>query len=45
MFELARLSALALFRRHGFAEWGRYPDIAVLEGVERTLAVLGRKVG
>ena len=37
--------SLALFRRHGFAEWGRYPDIAVLEGVERTLAVLGRKVG
>jgi L-amino acid N-acyltransferase YncA len=37
--------SLALFRRHGFAEWGRYPDIAVLEGVERTLAVLGQRVG
>lgn len=37
--------SLALFRRHGFAEWGRYPDIAVLDGVERTLAVLGRKIG
>ncbi|MEQ1580760.1 MAG: N-acetyltransferase family protein [Steroidobacteraceae bacterium] len=38
-------ASLALFRRHGFAEWGRYPDIAVLDGVERTLAVLGRRIG
>lgn len=37
--------SLALFRRHGFAEWGRYPDVAVLDGVERTLAVLGKRVG
>jgi phosphinothricin acetyltransferase len=36
--------SLALFRRHGFGEWGRYPDIAVLDGVERTLAVLGRRI-
>lgn len=37
--------SLALFRRHGFAEWGRYPDIAVLDGVERTLSVLGKRIG
>jgi L-amino acid N-acyltransferase YncA len=37
--------SLALFRRHGFAEWGRYPNIAVLDGVERSLAVLGRRIG
>ncbi|MEY4932181.1 MAG: hypothetical protein RLZZ403_501 [Pseudomonadota bacterium] len=37
--------SLALFRRHGFAEWGRYPDIAVLDGVERTLAVVGKRIG
>jgi len=37
--------SLALFRRHGFAEWGRYPDIAVLDGVERSLAVLGKRIG
>lgn len=37
--------SLALFRRYGFEEWGTYPDIAVLDGVERTLAVLGRRIG
>ena len=36
--------SLVLFRKHGFVEWGRYPDIAVLDGVERSLAVLGRRV-
>jgi L-amino acid N-acyltransferase YncA len=37
--------SIALFRRFGFVEWGRYPDIAVLDGVERTLSILGKRVG
>ena len=36
--------SLALFERAGFAAWGRLPRVAVLDGVERDLAVLGRRV-
>ncbi len=36
--------SLALFERAGFAAWGRLPRVAVLDGVERDLAILGLRV-
>lgn len=38
-------ASLALFRRCGFDVWGRLPRVAVLDGVERDLHILGRRVG
>ncbi len=35
--------SLTLFAAHGFAEWGRLPRVAELDGVERDLAILGRR--
>lgn len=35
----------ALCRRFGFEEWGHLPRVAVLDGVERDLLILGRRVG
>ena len=37
--------SLALFRAHGFETWGHLPRVAVLDGVERDLMILGRRVG
>lgn len=36
--------SMALFESEGFAAWGTYPRVAVLDGVERDLVVLGRRV-
>ena len=36
--------SIALFERRGFASWGRLPRVAELDGVERDLAILGRRV-
>jgi phosphinothricin acetyltransferase len=36
--------SLALFARHGFERWARLPGVAVLDGVERDLVILGRCV-
>jgi phosphinothricin acetyltransferase len=36
--------SLALFRAHGFETWGHLPRVAVLDGVERDLMILGRRV-
>ncbi|APV51789.1 N-acetyltransferase [Betaproteobacteria bacterium GR16-43] len=33
-----------LFMRHGFAGWGRLPRVAELDGVERDLLILGRRL-
>ena len=35
--------SLALFRRFGFEDWGHLPRVAVLDGVERDLLILGRR--
>jgi L-amino acid N-acyltransferase YncA len=35
--------SLKLFRQLGFEEWATLPNIAVLDGVERTLKILGRQ--
>jgi len=36
--------SLALFRRAGFADWGRLPRVAELDGVERDLVILGKRL-
>ena len=36
--------SLALFERFGFARWGTLPDVAELDGVRRTLVIVGRTV-
>lgn len=36
--------SLALFERHGFARWGELPRVAVLDGVERDLVIVGRRL-
>ena len=36
--------SVALCRKFGFESWGRLPRIAVLDGVERDLLILGRRV-
>ena len=36
--------SLALFDRAGFARWGVLPRVAELDGVERDLAILGRRI-
>lgn len=37
--------SLALFGEHGFESWGLLPRVARLDGVERDLAILGRRIG
>ncbi|WP_454763831.1 N-acetyltransferase family protein [Cupriavidus campinensis] len=36
--------SLALFGKLGFARWGDLPRVAVLDGVERDLVILGRRL-
>ena len=38
-------ASLRLFRGFGFGEWGALPRVAVLDGVERDLLLLGRRLG
>ena len=38
-------ASVALFERHGFTRWGHLPRVARLDGVERDLLILGRRVG
>ncbi len=35
--------SLALFQAHGFESWGRLPRVAVLDGNERDLVIVGRR--
>jgi L-amino acid N-acyltransferase YncA len=37
--------SIALFEKFGFVAWGQYPGIAVLDGIERSLTVVGRRAG
>lgn len=39
------IPSLRLFRKAGFEEWGHMPEIAELEGVKRSVKILGRRVG
>ncbi len=36
--------SLRLFVKFGFAKWGELPRVALLDGVERDLVILGRRV-
>jgi phosphinothricin acetyltransferase len=36
--------SLALFARYGFERWGHLPGVAVLDGIQRDLVILGRRV-
>ena len=36
--------SINLFTRHGFAQWGYLPDVAVLDECDRSLAILGKKI-
>ena len=36
--------SLALFERFGFARWGELPKVAALDGVERDLVIVGRRI-
>lgn len=36
--------SLRLFEGHGFTRWGTFPRVAVLDGVERDLIVVGRRL-
>jgi L-amino acid N-acyltransferase YncA len=34
--------SLKLFRSFGFTEWGQLPDIAVLDGIKRSVTIVGK---
>ena len=36
--------SLRLFEGHGFTRWGNFPRVAVLDGVERDLIIVGRRL-
>ncbi|MNI89400.1 putative phosphinothricin acetyltransferase YwnH [compost metagenome] len=36
--------SLRLFQQFGFEQWGQLPDIAVLDGVEKSLTILGKRI-
>lgn len=36
--------SLRLFERLGFEQWAMLPNVAVLDGVERSLVILGKKI-
>jgi phosphinothricin acetyltransferase len=36
--------SLALFEQAGFERWGHLPKVALLDGIERDLAILGRRI-
>jgi phosphinothricin acetyltransferase len=36
--------SVALCHKYGFAQWGRLPRVAVVDGVERDVLILGRRV-
>ncbi|MCX7175027.1 MAG: GNAT family N-acetyltransferase [Proteobacteria bacterium] len=38
------LPSLALFEAFGFSRWGELPGVAVLDGIERDLVIVGRRV-
>jgi L-amino acid N-acyltransferase YncA len=38
------LPSVTLFERAGFAAWGRLPDVAELDGIERGLLILGLRI-
>ncbi len=37
--------SLRLFRNSGFENWGTLPDVAMLDGEEKSLKILGKRIG
>jgi L-amino acid N-acyltransferase YncA len=37
-------ASITLFERAGFGRWGHLPGVAVLDGIERDLVIVGRRV-
>jgi L-amino acid N-acyltransferase YncA len=37
--------SLRLFRKAGFEEWGNLKEVAILDGVHRSLIIMGKKIG
>ena len=37
--------SLKLFRNFGFEDWATLPNVALLDGVERSVKILGKRVG
>ena len=37
--------SLKLFRHFGFEDWGTFPNIAILDGQEKGLIIVGKRVG
>ena len=37
--------SLRLFKHFGFEDWATLPNVAVLDGVERSVKILGKRVG
>ncbi len=37
-------ASVALFERAGFSAWGRLPRVAELDGIERDLSILGKRL-
>jgi L-amino acid N-acyltransferase YncA len=37
--------SLRLFAAHGFAQWAHLPRVAVLDGIERDLIIVGKRIG
>jgi L-amino acid N-acyltransferase YncA len=38
------LPSIRLFEAHGFTRWGHLPRVAILDGVDRDLVILGRRL-
>jgi len=36
--------SMKLFRKLGFATWGHFPGVAVLDGIERDLIIVGKRI-
>ena len=38
------IPSLKLFRKMGFTDWGHFPRIAILDGIERDLIIVGKRI-
>lgn len=38
------LPSLKLFQKAGFESWGHFPRIAILDGIERDLVIVGKRI-
>jgi phosphinothricin acetyltransferase len=36
--------SLKLFRNMGFTDWGNFPRVAILDGIERDLLIVGKRI-